>query len=137
MKTIFWMILAIVVGVLMVLFLTIAVELFSEVVHPVPEDFDGSKEQMCTHVENYPGWVLAAVIPMWGATAFCGVWTAGKIGYPVSAVIVGLLVLIAVGFNQWMLPYPKWFEIGNFIVLPLAIFVAIQITRCSSSEVTA
>ncbi|MEW4455669.1 hypothetical protein AB1L30_23580 [Bremerella sp. JC817] len=112
-------------GMVVAFVLVIAVEGYSAVVHPFPEDFDGSMEEVCLHVERYPAWVLATVIPMWGLLAFLGVKVANWIGNWGAAIPVALLLLVAVGFNQWMAPYPIWFEIGNFIVMPLAIWFAL------------
>lgn len=49
---------------------------FSAVVHPLPEDFGGTMEEMCRHVEKYPQWVLAVVVPMWAVAALVGTWMA-------------------------------------------------------------
>lgn len=101
--------------------LVIAVEIFSAVVHPVPEDFDGSVEEMCEHVGRYPHWVLAAVVPMWGATAFIGTWIAGRVGNRPCAILIGLLLLAAVIWNVAMLPYPLWFKLVQPVVVAIAV----------------
>lgn len=119
----------IIAGLALAFVLVVAVELFSAVVHPFPEGFEGTEEEICAHVEKYPGWVLAAVVPMWALIVFSSTWVTRKISGLVASVLVGLLLLVAVGFNQWMLPYPIWFEVANFIALPLAILGAIQIHR--------
>ena len=74
-------------------------------------------EIMCAHVAAYPHWVLAAVVPMWGATAFAGAWVAGSIGRWIASAIVAVLVLAALAFNVSMLPYTPWFK----IVVPMAV----------------
>ena len=102
------------------LLLVIGVELVSDVVHPVPEGFDGSEAQMCAHVANYPAWVLAVVVPIWGATALVSTWIAGRLGNLVSALVVGVLLVAAVGFNVSMLPYPLWFKWACLLVIPAA-----------------
>lgn len=51
-------------GLLLAFVLVIAVEAFSAVVHPFPDDFGGTHEEVCRHVERYPAGVLAAVVPM-------------------------------------------------------------------------
>jgi hypothetical protein len=102
------------------LLLVIGVELASAVVHPVPAGFDGSQEQMCAHVANYPAWVLAVVVPLWGATALVSTWIAGRLGNLASALVVGMLLVAAVGFNVSMLPYPLWFKGACLIVIPAA-----------------
>lgn len=102
------------------LLLVIGVELVSDVVHPVPEGFDGSEAQMCAHVANYPAWVLAVVVPIWGATALVSTWIAGRLGNLASARVVGVLLVAAVGFNVSMLPYPLWFKWACLLVIPAA-----------------
>src|SRR5262249_15297636 len=67
-------------GLLVSFILVVALELFSAVVHPLPEDFQGTSEEMCRHVERYPHWVLAVGVPAWAAAAFVGTWTARGIG---------------------------------------------------------
>jgi len=96
--------------------LVIAVEFFGAVVHPLPEDFGGTMEEMCQHVERYPQWVLALVVPAWAVTAFVGTWTARKMGNLCSFAFVGLLLLAALMFNISKLPYPMWFKIVNLLV---------------------
>lgn len=65
-------------GLLLAFLLIVAVEVFSAVVHPFPENFGGTSEEVCQHVERYPDWVLAVVVPAWAATAFVGVWIAQR-----------------------------------------------------------
>lgn len=122
-------ILGLLAGLAIAFLLVIAVELFSAVVHPFPEGFEGTKEEVCAHVEKYPAWVLAAVVPMWALVVFCSCWIARKIGGSFTALLVGALLFVAVGFNQWMLPYPIWFEVANYIAFPLAIWGAISSNR--------
>ncbi len=111
---------SIVAGMLVAFILVVAVEIFSAVVHPVPPDFGGTPEEMCLHVERYPNWVLAVVVPMWAGTALAGTWIAGKLGNRGGALCVGLLILAALGFNLSMLPYPIWFKIACLIAIPAA-----------------
>ncbi|QDU36985.1 hypothetical protein Mal4_12880 [Maioricimonas rarisocia] len=101
----------VVAGIVVALILLIAVEAFSAVVHPVPEDFDGTMEQMCQHVARYPQWVLAVVVPMWGAIAFISTWTAHRVGGRVAAIVIAVLLVAAVVFNVSMLPYVMWFKL--------------------------
>ncbi|MFG0334696.1 MAG: hypothetical protein ACF8TS_15170, partial [Maioricimonas sp. JB049] len=101
----------VVAGIIVALILLIAVEAFSAVVHPVPADFDGTMEQMCQHVARYPQWVLAVVVPMWGATAYVSTWAAHRIGGRAAAVFIAILLVAAVVFNVSMLPYVMWFKL--------------------------
>lgn len=112
-------------GVMLAFALVIAVELFSSVVHPLPADFDGTQEEMCAHVERYPAWVLAVVVPAWAATAFAGTWIAGRLGNRGCALLVGLLIVVALVFNLSMLPYPIWFKIGCLIAIPCGIVLGL------------
>jgi hypothetical protein len=109
--------------------LVVAVELFSSVVHPFPEGLKQTEEEMCRHVERYPAWVLAVVVPFWGITALAGTWTAQKIGNIYSAAIVGLLLLAALVLNISMLPYPSWFKIANLVVIPVASVAGSRLLR--------
>lgn len=110
-------------GLVVTAILLVAVELFSAVVHPFPEDFDGTTEEMCRHVERYPPWVLAVAVPAWAAAAFAGTWTAKKIGNLIPFAIVSVLVLAAVVFNISVLPYPMWFKVASLLAIPVAIVV--------------
>jgi type VI protein secretion system component VasF len=92
----------------------------SAVVHPVPPDFQGTQEEMCRHVERYPPWVLALVVPAWAATAYAGTWVSGRIGNRTCALCIGLLLTAAVVFNVSMLPYPMWFKIVIVLAVPAA-----------------
>ena len=70
----------IVIGLVVAFILVVGVEGFSAVVHPLPKDFGGTMEEMCRHVERYPQWVLAAVVPMWAVAALVSTWIAQRIG---------------------------------------------------------
>lgn len=115
---------AVLAGLAVLLLAVMAVEAFSAVVHPFPEGFGGTKEEICRHVERYPAWVLAVVVPLWGFAAFAGVWAAGRIGSSASAAIVGLILLAALACNLAMLPYPAWFKIANLGAIPIAVIYA-------------
>lgn len=112
---------AILVALFVAFILVVAVEFFSAVVHPLPQDFGGTMEETCRHVENYPAWVLAVVVPAWALIALISVFAARRIGNHYSAAFVGLLLLTAVAFNVSMLPYPTWFKIIILAAVPVAI----------------
>ena len=125
---------AVLAGLLVLLLLVVAVELFSAVVHPVPEGFQGTTEEMCRHVERYPPWVLAVVVPMWAVAALASVWTAQRIGNLFSSTTVGLLLLAALVVNLSMLPYPTWFKIANLLVIPVAVLVGGRLAMRGKAE---
>jgi hypothetical protein len=118
---------AIIAGMLVAFVLVIAVELFSAVVHPLPPDFGHTEAEMCQHVERYPAWVLAVVVPMWAGAALAGTWVAGRLGNRASALVVGVLLFAAVAFNLSMLPYPIWFKGGCLIAIPLAVVAGLYL----------
>lgn len=117
---------AIFAGLFLALALIVAVELFGAVVHPLPEGFEGTTEEMCRHVERFPAWVLAVVVPLWAFAAFVSAWSAQRIGNLFSSAVVGLLLLAALILNMSMLPYPIWFEIANLLAVPIAVIIGIR-----------
>ncbi len=129
MKTALQTLAGILAGVVLAFLLVVAVEMFSAVVHPFPDDFDGSTEEVCLHVENYPQWVLGVVVPLWAATAFAGVWIAGRVGTRLASAIVALFILAAVVFNLSMLPYPLWFKLTTLLAVGAAVTIGIRWSR--------
>lgn len=107
-------------GIAVALVLVVAVEVFSGIVHPFPEDFEGTHEEIVRHVELYPAWVLAVALVAWGFTALAGVWTAGRLGNRGTAAFLGLLLLSALILNIVQLPYPIWFEVASVIAIAAA-----------------
>jgi hypothetical protein len=116
------------IGLIVAFALIVAVEAFGSVVHPLPQDFGGTMEEMCRHVERFPQWVLAAVVPMWAVAALVSTWIAQRIGNVYSLAIVGLLLLSALVLNLSMLPYPIWFKVANLLVIPAAIVAGSQLS---------
>ncbi len=104
----------------------VGVELVSNVVHPFPPEFSGTQAEVCQHVARYPHWVLALVVAAWGTITLESTWIATRMGSRVHGIIIGVLLLSAVGFNLSMLPYPIWFKVLNLCVFPLAIFLGIR-----------
>jgi hypothetical protein len=129
MKTVLRSLAAIFFGLCLAFLLLVAVEFFSAVVHPFPKDFGGTPEEMCRHVQRYPQWVLAVVVPAWAATAFVSTWIARRVGNLYSYIVVGLLLLAALVLNISMLPYPIWFKVANLLVIPAAITVGSFVGR--------
>jgi len=46
-------------GIVLAISLVIAVELWSNMVYPLPPGSKGTMEEICAHVERYPQWILA------------------------------------------------------------------------------
>ena len=112
----------------MALVFVVAVELFGAVVHPVPPGFKGTMEEMCLHVERYPPWVLALVVPAWAGAAFASTWVSGRIGNLASALCIGVLLIAAVVFNVSKLPYASWFKIVILIAVPTAVLLGSRLS---------
>lgn len=108
-------------GIAVAIALVMAVEMFSGIVHPFPEDFQGTTEEICRHVERYPGWVLAIAAAAWGFTALASTWTAGMVGNRGCAMLIAVLLLAALVLNLLQLPYPMWFKLTCLILVPLGI----------------
>jgi len=109
--------LAIVLAMALAFVLVIGVELFSAAVYPVPAEL---QDNIPEHVRRYPTWILAVVVPLWGATAGAAAWVASRMGGRIAGAIVALLLALALGFNLAMLPYVPWFK----VVMPVAFAVA-------------
>lgn len=116
-----WAIVAVFAATTVAMSLIIALEVFSAVVHPVPDDFDGSMEQMCQHVAQYPSWVLLVVVPAWGFTSLVSTSVAWRIGGFAAAVLIGIVLVAAVVFNVTMLPYPLWFKFASVFANTVAV----------------
>jgi len=70
--------------------LVIAVETYGNFVHPFPPYFEGTNDEVCRHVEKFPTWVLATVVPLWSGTVAVATWLACRVGKLASGVVVGV-----------------------------------------------
>jgi hypothetical protein len=129
MTAVFRVIGALVAATLVAFVLVVAVEAFSAVVHPLPADFGDTMEEMCAHVERYPAWVLAVVVPLWAGIALVSTWIAGRLGNRVCAIILGLFLLSMLVLNISMLPYPVWFKIATLVAMLSAVALAVYLLR--------
>jgi hypothetical protein len=119
---------SIVAGLVLAFVLVVAVEVFSGVVHPFPEDFKGTHEEVCKHVERYPDWILAVCGGMWVGAALVSTWITGWLGNRWSALFLGLLLVAMVILNVSMLPYTMWFKIGILILIPAAVGAGVYLS---------
>ena len=124
----------ILIGIIVTIVLVVAVEFLSSVVHPFPEDFGGSEEEVCQHVERCPHWVLAMAVAAWTIAAFAGAWTAQRLGNLCSFAVVSLLVLAALVMNLSMLPYPIWFKIATLLAIPIAMAAGGRLATRNKTE---
>lgn len=115
---------AIILGVAVFVVVFVVGEGLSAVLHPYPEGFDNTREEVEQHVAKYPGWVLALFIPIWALGVSASVWIAKRIGGRVSGAVTGVLLVILIAYNMYLLPYPIWFKVGMmFAVVFAAVFV--------------
>lgn len=109
------------------------VEALSSVLHPWPEDFAGTLEEVARQVETYPAWVLAFLGGVgWGATMLVSTYLATRLGthrHPAHGYGVATITIALVIFNLSMLPYPAWYWIFMLVVMPAAAFFGIRLGK--------
>ena len=129
---------SIIASVVIALLLILAIEGVSAIFHPFSAGADASDLEVCkAHVAKYPQWVLALVVVGWGGTVFVSAWLATRLGthrHPAHGIVVGALLIVAVAFNMFMLPYPLWFKVANLLIFPLCVFLGIKFGRGRKSN---
>jgi hypothetical protein len=123
MKSAMRVLFGIVVGMVLAIALLVAVEAFSNVVHPYPADFNGNIPE---HVRRYQDWVLGVVVLAWGATAAAATWAASRVGNRLAGGVVALLLAWGLIFNLTKLPYTMWFKVVMFVAFPIACLLGIM-----------
>lgn len=120
-------------GLVLAFALVVGIEGIGAVVHPFPPDVDPTDMDVCrAHVARCPGWFLAVAVVLWGLTTLVSVWVATRLGtgrHPAHGVVVGVFLCLAAGFNMLMLPYPIWFDLGNLVAFPSAIYFGVCFGR--------
>ena len=101
--------------------LVVGVEMLSNLLHPPPADFKGTKEEICDLVMRYPDWILGLVVILWSGIGMLATWLAKKIGGQVSGMVIAIILLALVATNVIGLPYTTWFKIA----MPTAFVLAI------------
>lgn len=106
--------------------LVVAIEGVSSILHPWPDNFAGTAEEIARQVETYPNWVLALLGGVgYGVTMLICTFIATRIGHnrnPWHGYGVGLFLFAMVILNLTMLPYPIWYWALIFTALPLAAY---------------
>lgn len=106
--------------------LFMAVEGLSSILHPWPADFSGTFDEVAHQVATYPAWVLALLGGVgYGAILLVCTFIATRLGHnrnPWHGYGVGVFLFAMVVFNLTMLPYPVWFWVLMFTVLPPAAY---------------
>ena len=118
--------LAILLSVVIAFVLVVAVETISSVLHPWPDEFSGSLEEIVHQVESYSPWVLALLGGVgYGTTMFVCTFVATRLGsktHTWHGYGIGLFLFAMVVLNMTQLPYPVWFWVMMFTVLPVAAY---------------
>ncbi|MCE9527244.1 MAG: hypothetical protein K8R36_14450 [Planctomycetales bacterium] len=124
---------AVIAGLAVALFLIVAVEGISAVIHPFPPGVDPSDYELCqAHVANYPQWLLGIVVVLWGMTALVSSWLATRLGtkrHSAHGKVVGFFLFLPMIANVAMLPYPVWFGLFNMVAIPLATILGTMLGR--------
>ena len=129
-KLIFQNIGAILLSIFVAIMLLAGIEWVGTILHPFPEDFAGTREEVMQHVANYPTLGLFVGGIGWAITMFIATWLATRLSsnrHPVYGIGIGLLLLSAAIFNMAMLPYPIWYWILCLILLPLGIYSGVRL----------
>ena len=126
-------------GLVLALLLVIAVEYYSNLVHPFPEELlaksphEITTDEICMHVSNYPPWVLGTVLLLWGLVAAASCGLGGWIGGTFASLSVAAVLFLMLVINLLMLPYPEWFQLGMLVSFLTAAQLAVRWTRRRSS----
>src|SRR5436190_12596778 len=124
---------AVVAGLVVAFILIIAVEGISAVLHPFPPGVDPNDYELCKeHVANYPQWLPAVVVVLWGMIALVCSWLATRLGtmrHAAHGKVVGFLLFLPMIVNVTMLPYPIWFGLLNLIAIPMATILGTMLGR--------
>lgn len=119
-------VLAVIASVALAVCLFMAIEGVSSILHPWPDNFSGTFEEVADQVKSYPVWVLAFLGGVgYGLTMLLCTFIATRIGHNRNrwhGYGVGAFLFAMVVFNLIMLPYPIWYWVLIFAVLPLAAF---------------
>jgi len=128
---------AIVLSIAVAIGLFMGVEGVSSILHPWPADFAGTFEEVAHQVKTYPPWVLAFLGGFgYGALMLICTFIATRMGHnrnPWHGYGIGVFLFVIVVFNMTMLPYPVWFWILMFTVLPVATYFGTKLAAANTS----
>jgi hypothetical protein len=136
MKSVLYALLGVLAGMGLALVLVVAVELWGGVIHPLPQGFTGTMDEMCQHVARFPHWVLGVVVVAWSASAFASIWVATRIGSRWAGIAVIVILTIGIVFNVTKLPYAMWFKIVMLSCFPVACYFGLRTATCKASAAT-
>ncbi|MEM6641088.1 MAG: hypothetical protein AAF610_14440 [Pseudomonadota bacterium] len=97
------------------------------ILHPWPEDFGGTFEEIAAQVRSYPVWVLALLGGVgYGCTMFLVTFITARFSLGRNRALglaVGALLFAMVVYNLSILPYPVWYWILMLTVLPASAYL--------------
>lgn len=129
-KSLFQNIIALFLALLAAILILAVVEWIGLVLHPFPEDFAGTREEVMEQVANYPALILALLGGVgWGSTIIVATLLATRLNasrHATYGIGIGGLLLGAAIFNMSMLPYPLWYWALELVVLPLGIYLGVK-----------
>ena len=131
-------VLAVILSIAVAFGLFMLIEGIGSILHPWPADFSGTFEEVAHQVETYPAWVLVLLGGV-GYTAIMLICTfiATRLAHnriPWYGYGVGLFLFAMVVFNLTKLPYPIWYWVLMFAVLPPAAYFGTKLASKANSK---
>lgn len=115
---------AVMLGMLVATTVALGFEFLGKMQFPVPAGQLPAGSDPAALIAIAPTGMLLLIVIGWLAAALCGGWVAARISrrHPREAALaVGVLILLSVLLNAWMLPYPAWITVVNALgAVPLA-----------------
>lgn len=111
-------------GMLVAMMCIYGIELVGHWAFPMPEGQRAAGSDPADAFASAPLGMLACVMAGWLIAAFCGGWVSARLARvhrTGAAISVGVLIVLGVLLNAWMLPHPLWMTLLGVIgPVPLA-----------------
>ena len=111
-------------GMLVAMMCIYGIELIGHWAFPMPSGQLAIDGDPADAFASAPVGMLACVLAGWLIAAFCGGWVAARLAHVHrmgAAITVGVLIVLGVLLNAWMLPHPLWMTLlGVIVPIPLA-----------------
>lgn len=111
-------------GMVVAMMVMLGLEFLGTWLVPMPVGPLGDEADLAVIVANAPTAKLAWVLAGWLVAAVCGGWVAARLARVHrmgAAIAVGVLIVLGVIANAWMLPHPLWMTLLGVIgPIPLA-----------------
>ena len=115
----------VVVGCLLALAITFAVELVNSRVYPPPAVDFADPEAVKAMMRDMPRTALSVVLVGWFVGALAGAWLAARFSHPAGwpPLTVGVLLLAVAVMSMYTIPRPVWFWILGVAIYPVATWI--------------